>query len=73
MGEAVKTDKAQNEAKPKKKSFIAGLKKEFKKIVWPKQETVAKQTVAVISVSIVLGAIIAVLDFIIKFGLKFIL
>ena len=37
------------------------------------KETVAKQTVAVIFMSIVIGALIAVLDFIMKFGLSFIL
>ena len=67
MGETTGTEKAP------KKSFFKGLKAEFKKIVWPDQETVGKQTVAVISVSVVLGAIIAVLDFIIKWGLSFII
>lgn len=67
MGETTGTEKAP------KKSFFKGLKAEFKKIVWPDQETVGKQTVAVISVSVALGAIIAVLDFIIKWGLSFII
>ena len=49
------------------------LKSEFKKIVWPDQETVTKQTIAVLAVSIALGLIIAILDLIIKFGLSFIL
>ena len=51
-----------------KKSWIDGLKAEFKKIIWPDKETLAKQTVAVISVSVVLGAIIALLDFLIQYG-----
>lgn len=59
--------------KAPKKSFFKGLKIEFKKIVWPDKETVGKQTVAVLAASIVLGLIIAILDFIIKFGLSFIL
>lgn len=56
-----------------KKSFFKGLKAEFTKIVWPDKETVTKQTIAVMSASIALGLIIAILDLIIKFGLSFIL
>ena len=56
-----------------KKSFFKGLKAEFKKIVWPDQETVGKQTVVVLAVSVALGLVIAVLDFIIKWGLSFII
>ena len=67
MGETTSKEKTQ------KKSFFKGLKAEFNKIIWPDQKTVGKQTVAVISISVVLGLIIALLDLIIKFGLKFIL
>lgn len=67
MGETAGSDKAP------KKSFFKGLKAEFKKIVWPDQETVGKQTVAVLASAAVLGTIIAVLDFIIKWGLSFII
>ncbi len=67
MGETTGTEKAP------KKSFFKGLKAEFNKIVWPNQETVSKQTIAVIAVTAVLGIIIAVLDFIIKWGLSFII
>ena len=59
--------------KAPKKSFFKGLKAEFKKIVWPDQETVGKQTVAAISVAVAIGIVIAVLDFIIKWGLSFII
>ena len=67
MGEAAGTEKA-----PVKSSF-KGFKAEFKKIVWPDQETVVKQTVSVTVISILLGAVIAILDFIIKWGLSFII
>lgn len=67
MGEATGTEKAP------KKSFFKGAKAEFSKIVWPDQETVGKQTVVVLAVTAVLGLIIAVLDFIIKWGLSFII
>ncbi len=49
--------------KTQKKSWFKGLNREFKKIVWPDKMTVAKETAAVVSVSVVLGAIIAVVDF----------
>ena len=62
-----------NERAPKKKSFIKTLKAEFKKIIWPDKETLTKQTIAVLACSVVLGAIIAVLDLIIKFGLNIII
>ena len=39
----------------------------------PDQETVGKQTVAVVAVTAALGIIIAILDFIIKWGLSFII
>ena len=67
MGETTGTEKAP------KKSFFKGFKAEFKKIVWPDQETVVKQTVSVTVISILLGAVIAILDFIIKWGLSFII
>lgn len=67
MGEAAGTEKAPV------KSFFKGFKSEFKKIVWPDQETVVKQTVSVTVISILLGAVIAILDFIIKWGLSFII
>ena len=51
MGENTKTQK---------KSWFKGLKAEFKKIVWPDKNTLAKQTTAVVAVSVVLGALISV-------------
>ena len=59
--------------KTQKESWFKGLNREFKKIVWPDQETVVKQTVSVTVISILLGAVIAILDFIIKWGLSFII
>ena len=51
MGENTKTQK---------KSWFKGLKTEFRKIVWPDKNTLAKQTTAVVAVSVVLGALISV-------------
>ena len=67
-GKAVKKDK-----KEKKPGFFKELKKEFKKVVFADKNPVAKQTVAVVTMSIFIGALIAVLDFVLKFGLGFIL
>jgi preprotein translocase subunit SecE len=44
------------------KQWWKGLKSEFKKIVWPDKESVAKQTAAVIVITIILGVIISLLD-----------
>ena len=49
--------------------FFKGLKAEFKKIFWPDKNTLAKQTVAVVSVSVILGIIISVIDIIVKYGI----
>ncbi len=58
--------------KPKKKSWFKGLKGEFKKIIWPDRKTLVKQTVAVTVCSILLGAIIAVIDALVQYGIDFI-
>ena len=43
--------------KTQKKSWFKGLQAEFKKIIWPDKKTLAKQTTAVVAVSVILGAI----------------
>ena len=57
--------------KPKKKNWFKGLKAEFKKIIWPDKKTLLKQTVAVITCSVLLGVIIWAIDSAIQFGLKY--
>lgn len=56
----------------KLKSAIKGVKSEFKKITWPDKHSTFKQSVAVVSISIVVGVIIAVLDFLIQYGVNYI-
>ena len=63
-------DNAKNESKPKT-SFFKGLEMEFKKITWPDKNTLLKESVAVTIVSVILGCIIAVLDFVIQYGVNF--
>ena len=58
---------AEKKEKAKKTSWFKGLKA----IIWPDKKTLAKQTVAVTACSIVLGAIIAVVDVIVKYGVDF--
>ena len=59
--------------KTKKPSFFKGVKAEFKKITWPDKASLLKQTVAVISVSVVVGVVIAIMDFCIQYGVNILL
>ena len=56
-----------------KPSWWQGLKDEFQKITWPKKEDVAKQTFAVVVVSVIVGLIIAMLDAVIQYGVNFLI
>ena len=51
-----------------KPSFFDGVKTEFKKIIWPDKPTLIKQTTAVVIVSVIVGAIIAVIDRAVLYG-----
>lgn len=53
--------------------FFAGVRAEYAKIIFPDMETLRKQGIAVIVVSVFLGALIFVLDFIMKYLLGFVL
>ncbi len=55
----------------KKPGFFKGVKAEFKKIIWPDKHAMLKQSVAVVCISVVMGAIIAIIDFIFKNGVDF--
>ena len=57
----------------KKQSFFKGVSNEFKKIIWPTKETLTRETIAVIFFSIVLGLIIALLDWVFQLGLGLII
>lgn len=57
--------------KTAKTSFFSGVKSEFKKISWPDRKNMLKQSVAVVCISVVVGTIIAVLDFFIEHGVNF--
>ena len=53
-----------------KKSFFKGLKSEFRKIVWPGKEDLAKQTVIVVVVSLILGVLITAIDSVVLEGIN---
>ncbi|WP_461809903.1 preprotein translocase subunit SecE [Faecalimonas sp.] len=67
MGEKSSKEKAQ------KKSWFKGLKAEFKKIIWPDKKTVAKETTAVVTVSLLLAVVISIIDVIVKYGVDFLI
>ncbi|MCC2252989.1 preprotein translocase subunit SecE [Ruminococcus sp. CLA-AA-H200] len=56
--------------KTQKKSWFKGLQAEFKKVIWPDRKTLTRQTAAVIVVSVILGAVIAVVDAILTYGIE---
>lgn len=62
-----------NETSPSlKRSWFQELKAEFKKITWPKKESLLKQAVAVMVIALVIGCIIAGLDSLLKEGILYI-
>ncbi len=60
MSEAEKTSKP---------SFFKRVASEFKKCTWPKKDDLAKQTALVLAVSVLLGVLIAGVDWVIRLGL----
>ena len=43
--------------------FWKGVKTEFRKIIWPDRDTLVKQLIAVLCVTVISALIIAVIDF----------
>lgn len=64
-------DSAKSEKKSKLVVFFNGVKAELRKITWPGKDDLLKQSIAVTVISIVVGAIIAVLDFALQYGVDF--
>ena len=56
-----------------KRSSFTELKSEFRKIIWPDKKLLGKQSVAVIIAAIVIGCIIAAIDWVMQIGLTFII
>lgn len=55
--------------KTQKKSWFKGLQAEFRKVIWPDKNALVRQTTAVVSVSVLLGVIITVIDAVMKYGI----
>ena len=64
-------DSAKSEKTPKVVTFWNGVKAEFKKITWPDKDSLLKQSIAVVVISVVIGAIITILDFALQYGVDF--
>ena len=58
------------DAKMNKPGFFKGVKSEFGKITWPDRKATLKQSVAVVIISVLVGALIAVLDLGVTRGVK---
>ena len=70
----VKTAKAAKKSKKSGKTgFFSSIKSEFKKIIWPDKTTVRKETTAVVTVSVLLGLLIALLDIVLRYGVDFLI
>lgn len=52
--------------------FFKGVKTEFNKIIWPDRNSTIRQSVAVVAISVVVGVLIAIIDYVAKFGVNFI-
>ena len=64
-------DSAKSQGESKITKFFSGVKAEFKKITWPDKDSLIKQSIAVVIISVVIGAIITVLDFGLQYGVDF--
>ena len=62
-------DSAEKKAKP---GFFKGVKTEFKKIIWSDRNSTIRQSVAVVAISVVVGVLIAIIDYVAKYGVNFI-
>lgn len=54
----------------KGKNWFQGMSAEFKKIVWPTKKDIAKNTVAVVITSVILGLIISGIDILAGMGVQ---
>ena len=71
MADSAKKEKSVRTANAAGSGFFKGVKAEFKKISWPDKDSLIKQSIAVTCVSVVVGVIIAVLDFFMQYGVDF--
>ncbi len=55
-------EKEKSAGKGQKKSWFQGLQSEFKKVVWTDRNTLIKQTVAVVVITVILSVMISIMD-----------
>jgi preprotein translocase subunit SecE len=60
MAEAKKKPVRKDDSRTK--SFFEGVKAEFRKIVWTDRPTLIKQTIVVTVITVILGALISIMD-----------
>lgn len=65
-------DSTKSEEKAKPVKFWEGVKAEFHKITWPNKDSLLKQSIAVVVISLLSGGLIAILDLIFQYGINFI-
>lgn len=46
----------------KKTNWLKSIKAQFRRIIWPTKDDIAKQSAVVLAVSVFLGLVIAILD-----------
>jgi preprotein translocase subunit SecE len=66
-------DSKTSNAAEKSVSFWNGVKTEFSKIIWPTKEKLTKQSVAVVVITVITAALIAVLDRGLQYGINFVI
>jgi len=70
---AVKSSDKKSGSAPKKNSWFAGMKAEFKKVIWPDRQTVIKSTTAVVLVSVFISILVKISDLLIQAALDLLL
>ncbi len=56
-----------------KKKWFDGLKAEFRKIIWPTRDDLQKETTAVVVCSVIVGVLIALIDFVVQHGVDWLI
>ena len=62
-------EKAEKTDKTRKNGLLAGVKSELKFVKWPTKAALIRDTSAVLVISVLLGAVISLVDVVIKFGI----
>ena len=67
--EAVAKKNSKDSFTEKFSKWFKGLKAEYNKIVWESREQVTRETIAVIIITALVGILIAIVDYILKYGI----